>query len=199
MKKGVKKLIGGGLLLMVGLVIPFACFIPMFFQEKGSALQAPGSLEISIKTPGKYVLWNNYSTVFEGRSYSFRKELPNGLSFSLNEKSSGSQVPFQSGPGMLFTSGSEGKASVGSFEVAKAGRYLLTVTGNPEKRIFSFERSLLGKAGSFFLFLVLGILLSFAAGAGALVFIVLGIVDLVRENRTLSGVEGPANASPSSR
>jgi putative Mn2+ efflux pump MntP len=190
MKKGVKKIIGGGLLFAIGVVLPFAFIIPIFFQEDDAILRAPGSVEITIDKPGRYYLWNNYSTVFEGRSYSFDKELPNGLSFSLIEEDSSSTIPMKSDLSISSASGSEKKSSIGYFKLMKPGQYTLSISGNTEERIFSFGESIFGNVVLFIGRIMIGVLLAVAAVVGALVLIVLGIIDLVREsNSDRQGVE----------
>ena len=82
MRRGYKKIIGGGMLFVVGMILPFAIIISIIFQSDDITFRAPGSVEVTIEKPGRYYLYNNYSAVFEGRSYSFDEKLPNGLSFT---------------------------------------------------------------------------------------------------------------------
>ncbi|MGI6240494.1 MAG: hypothetical protein ACOYJW_00970 [Candidatus Omnitrophota bacterium] len=188
MKNGAKKAIGGGILFFVAGIIPFAFVIPIFFHGERPVLRAPGTIEISIKKPGKYVVWNNYNTTFEGNTYFFGKELPGGLSFSLNEKFSGTTIPFQTSSGTTVTIGEEEKVSVGYFKVTNAGQYKLTITGDAGNRIFSFEKSMLENVGNFFLALIGGIVLAIILLVVAVVFIIQGIIELGRESKTSNEV-----------
>ena len=181
MKKGVKKIIGGGILFVIGMILPFAFIIPLVFQTDDITFRAPGSVDVIIEKPGRYYLYNNYSTVFEGRSYSFAEELPHGLSFSLIEKESGASVPMNSDLSISSEAGSQLKSSIGYFKLIRPGQYTLTVSGNMEDRIFSFGESFFGHR---FKNMILGMLVAFAAAITALVLIVLGIVDLVRESKS---------------
>jgi hypothetical protein len=184
MKKGVKKIIGGGILFVAGMILPFVFIVPLFFQNDDITFRVPGSSEISIEDPGRYYLWNNYSTVFEDRSYSFDKELPHGLSFSLIEKDSGSTILMKCDSSTSSESGNQKKISIGYYELANPGQYTLSVSGNTENRVFSFGKSFFGKGLLFFGGMILGMVLAFAAAICALVLVILGIIDLVRESDT---------------
>ncbi len=189
MKKGVKKLIGGGILFVAGMILPFLFIVPLFFQNDDITFRVPGSVEIYIEEPGRYYLWNNYSTVFESRSYSFDKELPHGLSFSLIEKDSGSTIPMKSDSSISSESGNQKKSAIGYYELANPGEYTLSVSGNTENRVFSFGKSFFGKGILFFGGMILGMVLAFAAAIGALLLIIFGIIDLVNESKTANPLD----------
>lgn len=187
MKKGVKKIICGTVLLIIGMALPFVLTIPFFLQiqEEGEVFRGPGvSRTISIDEPGRYYLWHNYSTVFEGRSYSFPEELPDGLSFSLTEQPSGNKIPMQSGSGFSEESGSRKKSSIGYFEVTEPGRYTVTISGNTEQRIFSLGKSSIDDLLGFFIKGAIGMVIALGAAIAAAVLIILGIVQLCREHKT---------------
>jgi putative Mn2+ efflux pump MntP len=184
MKKGVKKIICGAIIFVIGMLMPFAFIIPLFFQDSGTTFCTPGSVEIKVEKPGRYYLWNNYYTVFEGRSYSFDKQLPGGMTFSLVDKKNGSDVPMQTGSGMSSESGSQKRASVGYFDLPEPGQYTLSVTGNKQARIFSFGKSLFGNTIFMIGGMIIGFIFTFAAAIGALILIILGIIDLVRDTKS---------------
>lgn len=192
MKKGVKKIIGGGIIFTAGLALPFVILIPLFFQGDAITFRVPGSIELTIEEPGQYYLWHNYNTVFEGQSYSFSKELPHGLSFALVEKNSGLSVPIQSDLSLSTESGSQKNTSIGYYELTHPGQYTLSVTGNTDDRVFSFKKSIFENGLLFFGGAILGMILAFVAGIGALVLIIFGIIDLVRESKSAKpGVQPP--------
>ena len=184
MKKGVKKIIGGGVLFLLGMTVPLVIIIPIFFQEDDMILLSPGAVEISVGQTGRYYLWNNYSTVFEGRSYSASKELPDGFLFALTENSSGQKVPLQTDLSISSECWGHKKSSVGYFEVKNPGQYILDISGNTEDRVFSFGKSVFGNIFLFAGKMILGMLFAFAATVGAIVFIVLGIIDLARDSKS---------------
>lgn len=184
MKKGAKKIIGGGILFVAGMVWPFAFTIPLFFQSDDITFRAPGSIEIFIEEPGRYSLWHNYRTVFEGQSYSFGEGLPHGLSFTLVEKDSGSTIPMESDSTSSSESGNQKKSSIGYYELTTPGQYTLSISGNTEGRIFSFGKSIFDNSLLFLGGIALGILFSIAATTGALLLIIFGIIDLVRETKS---------------
>lgn len=203
MKKGVGKIIGGGLLFLFGIAAPFGLFIPLFFQGDDVVLLAPGSKEITVEKPGRYYLWNNYRAVFEGRSYSSGKELPAGLTFTLAakegigsqapapaEQPAGRTLPLHPDGSISASSGSGESVSIGYFEVVTPGSYLLEISGEAPQGVFTFGPTLLGNLPLFVGGLLLAILVSMASLAGAVVLVVLGIVQLACGPRPAPG-DGP--------
>ncbi len=192
MKKGVKKIIGAVVLFVAGMLMPAAVIIPLIMSGDGDKpFRVPGSMEITVEKPGRYYLWNQYRTIYEGRSYSFDKELPGGLSFSLTEKASGTAVPLETGMNISSESGNRRKASIGYFEVPRPGTYIISVTGNTEERILSFGKSIFESVLLFFGGMTLAILLAIAAAVGSLILLVFGILDLAREPAAAGSVSGP--------
>jgi len=186
MKKGIKKIVSGGMAFVIGMALPLALFIPILFQDDNIIFRAPGSVEISIVEPGRYYLWNNYVSVFEGRSYSLGPELPNGLTFSLTEKDSGSTVPIKSDLSISSQIGNQKKSSIGYFELTNPGQYILKVSGNTEERVFSFGESLFGNSLQLFGGIIIGFLLGFVTTVGGLLLIVFGVIDLIRESKSVN-------------
>ena len=174
---------------MVSILLHLAGYVPFVLQildGETVVFQVPGSVDVSIDEPGRYYLWNNYRTVFEGRSYCFTEELPNGLVFSLSEESSGGTVPMQPNSSISSESGSQKKSSIGYFDVTQAGQYKLDVSGDAQEHIFSFEKSLFQNACVWVGAIIAGSLLALAAALGALALFVLGIIDLARGSKAVT-------------
>lgn len=179
MNKGFKKIIIGVIVFIAGIILPLIPIIEVFFQDD-ITFQAPGSIEVSIGEPGEYCLWHNYKGVFKGQSYSFERQLPEGLSFFLTEKESGSTVPMKTDSSVSSESGSKKKASIGYFEIKNSGKYLLSISGNAQKRVFSFGRSISEKIFSILGNILISLVFAFIAVIVSFVLIVLGIIDIVR-------------------
>lgn len=105
-------------------------------------LKAPGMKEFEISKPGKYVLWNETQTMFDGQTYSSSVSLPGGIHFELVELGSSTSIPMTSDTSTTFTVGSTVRHSVGAFEVTKSGKYRLSAMGQFPDRIFYFRASL---------------------------------------------------------
>lgn len=155
-------------------------FVKTIAEEANASLatiEAPGSVIFPIEEAGQISLWHNYQDFREGRTVREDPELPGGFSFELKEMTSGALMPFT--PSIANTNMSSGRLSkkgVGTFAVANAGDYELTVTAPAgQSRVISLSegtmmesfKSIFGLVGSATLFGVVG-----------LVFLILGIVFL---------------------
>jgi uncharacterized membrane protein len=97
---------------------------------------APGTTELSVPQPGRYILWHEHRTVYGGRSYDVPPPLPDGTRFSVAGPR-GTQVEIQPHAGMS-SEGSDGRSvSVGRFEAPVAGQYRVTVDGGFEPRVIA--------------------------------------------------------------
>jgi hypothetical protein len=188
MKKGAGKLTAGIVMLVIGLLLPLAVIVPLLLGQKDNVtFRAPGSADLTIEKAGRYCLWNKYSTLFEGQTYSFEQELPSGMSFAMVSKTSGEEIPLEVSTGMTVSSGNEKKASIGYFDVTQPGEYTITVTGDAETRILSVGTSPFDNAGIFVGAIMLGGCFSFVLVILGIVFVVIGIVLLVRGSRPSQG------------
>jgi hypothetical protein len=91
-------LIGIALFFLGGFIIPSIVWFSIFFHLRMAAPQAkfiiPDVVEVLIEKPGKYYVWNNYRTVFEGRTYSTAEELPGGIEITLHQKENNRSLAF---------------------------------------------------------------------------------------------------------
>ncbi len=189
MHRGIKKIIWGCVLFMAAIILPMAVIlIPALLYNSNSnstVFRAPGTIEVNVEKAGTYSLENKYCTVYEGKSYSLPKELPNGIVFSLKSEADGEVIPIQTSS---ISTNSEvngqKQTSVGNFEVKKPGKYLLSISGNFEERIFSWERAFSGAGFAWFFFLSAGIsILSIPIMITAFVLTIIGIVNLCTDKR----------------
>ncbi len=200
MKKGMKK-IGIGLLLMAAtVVLPIAVITPVLMPELTGeneiVMRAPGEASLVASEAGRYFLWYNYRTVHDGRVYALGSELPHGLEFTLTGQDTNSSVPLVGKTGTTFSINGRDKTSVGYFEVIQPGTYTLRVQGDMEARIFSLdtapEHSVFGRGFLYFCGTVIGGLLALACGIAGFVLVISGVVEAFAATRTDSAGSKPA-------
>lgn len=146
MKKPVKLLITGIALFVVGgIILPCVLmvliFIPLFTADPNIEFLIPGSIEINVEEAGRYYVWNEYETIYEGKTYSKPKDLPDNLEISMQKKDGSLQLDFMGDHSIYMSSGSSSRKSIGYFQITEAGDYILDVQGETDSRVFSFGRS----------------------------------------------------------
>ena len=187
MKPGIKQIIAGVLLIGIGVICVPLVIVTTMVRDSVDLVEfeVPGSAMAFVDTPGRYYLWHDYQTVYDGRTYNNPVELPNGLSVDVTGLG-GLPLEFVSAPNTSFTSNGRARQSVGYVEVLEAGQVSVTVTGEAESRIFSFSPFSLGRfAGLIFK----GILFAGAAALSSLGLIIWGIVKLANAPRSGSSLE----------
>jgi hypothetical protein len=142
MKRGLKTTIAGVVVLLVGaFVIPLAFFLPVALGNSHDfQFKAPGSAETMVNEPGRYYLWNDFRTVYEGKSYDRSPAIPDGVEIQIRD-AMGRQLQFVSDTSISMTSGGSSKKSIGYVEIAAPGKVKILLTGGNEERIFSFSQS----------------------------------------------------------
>ncbi len=145
MKPGTKIIIAGGVLTFIGaLVVPLMLVLPLFGIDTGhTRFQVPGSTRVEVKTPGRYYLWNDYQTIFEGKSYNRSQSLPDGLVIRIFRAENGRRLEFVTKTNISSSSGSRAKNTIGYIELAQPGTVAIEVSGKGEERVFSFSRSII--------------------------------------------------------
>ena len=188
MKKGVKTLSVGILCLLGAIIGPFLVILPLILNDSSEEqFLVPGTTEVEVEKAGEYHLWNHYQTVFEGKSYRKSEALPDGLEISIKDED-GKTLELTGGGGSSSRSGSDMKVSIGSIEVKKPGKLVISVTGDFEKRIFSFsEFGVMKIVGMIFGAGILSIILV-PVGFG---FLIWGIVKLVSGPKKPPAIPSP--------
>ena len=101
--------------------------------EPAQRFLAPGRAELQLAGSGDYVIWHDYRTVYEGRSYDVAEALPGGARFRVRAPDGTSpQVEPLAG---MRSDGSQGRSvSVARFSAPAAGLYEVAVEGAFEAR-----------------------------------------------------------------
>jgi hypothetical protein len=120
-----------------------AFFLVVFFTALmgGQQFQVPGAQDLKVGKPGTYVIWYDYATFYEGRSYQLGDELPNGLVIRVTEKASGQAIPVEQDLGSRETVGELRRRSIAVFKAPRTGSYSIEVSGSFEPRVFRVRRS----------------------------------------------------------
>jgi len=182
MKKGIKTIITGSVLFILGtFVIPFLCVIPLFPDgSKDVQFKVPGTIQAVIDKPGRYYLWNDYRTIYKGKSYNRSESIPDGLEIKIKD-SNGKLLDFVCNSYNSTYSGDNARKSIGYVETKNVGKVDIEVSGGNEERIFSFSSSsnLLKIIVLFFGSFAIAALFALA-GVGITIW---GIVKLVNANK----------------
>ena len=182
MKPGVKTIVGGGVLLFLG-AIALPLGVILFFLSKdyeGSQFVVPGGAEVQVEDSGRYYVWNDHETVFQGRSYNRPETLPDGMEITVMDPYTLETLQFFA-DSSISESGKNGlRRSIGYVEVKKPRRLIITVSGITAQRVFSFSESILLKI----IGLVLGLFAStMLFGLGGVIIIVFGVVKFIKSRR----------------
>jgi hypothetical protein len=110
----------------------------------------PGETNLEVQRPGKYVLWNETQTIFQGQVFSFSPDLPNGMKIELTDLKTSNAIPMTADTSTSMSSSQESRHSVGYFEITEPGKYRVKVDGQFPQRVFYFRESLLRQLGPIF-------------------------------------------------
>ncbi|AQT67848.1 hypothetical protein STSP2_01000 [Anaerohalosphaera lusitana] len=148
MSRDVKKLVVGVVLFVLGgLVVPVAGFVfffyPMVSAEPAARFVAPANVRVEIEEAGRYVLWNEYESIYKGQTFAVDEDLPSGISMSFVGPAGVGDVEMDAAMNSSVSTPSTERKSVGVFEVDEPGRYVLSVAGEFEARVFSLRKSVL--------------------------------------------------------
>ena len=133
------------IVFLVGVGGGAGIFLTTIFSSifDGTQFIVPGAITVSIDEPGKYTLWNETSTIFDGQIYSSSTELPKDLKIEIYEISSGHPIKLKPSWTSSETSGSRKRWSLGNIRFDKASEYKIEVTGDFSDRVFLLRRSVL--------------------------------------------------------
>jgi hypothetical protein len=176
MKPGLGALIAGVLLFVVAFIVP-VCFVLLVVFGKSDEVQfeVPGKLEFDAREAGKYYLWNDYRTVYKGKSYDRSRNIPDGIDITVSDASG--QLQFVNDSSTSVTSGSTAAVSIGYVQVEKPEKLTIEVSGAKDDRIFSFAES---RLKTIIGYVIAGLVAAMFVGLVGLALIITGIIKLVR-------------------
>jgi hypothetical protein len=156
------------------------------FQQYESAVPflAPGRHTLELKKPGSYLVWNDYRTLFQGRSYDESKHLPSGARIAVVDRASGRELPVEPDFGASVTSGSAESVSVARFNIAQPGSYEIVVHGGFPPRVMSVGRNLIFQLAG-------GLFGAFAlVGAGYCAALIMVLVVFLKRDQAARAASG---------
>ncbi len=172
MKRGIKRL-SLGLLLIIGAFVLVVSSFSSLHQGKSLQEQFPasGSFKVSASDGGRYYLWDNYVTQFEGQRFRHSSKIPKDIQFTVTD-SDGSKIDFISDTSRSWSIGNHAKKSIGYLDSQSPGEWTIHVSGGDGTRVLSFSKAdmkgeLIRKLGGFGVALVFG-LAGFVSGAWGL-------------------------------
>src|SRR3569833_1652891 len=141
MKRGIKTIIAGVIFLAAAFVVPFLFILPLLLEHQNeNQFKVPGSTQVAVEKPGRYYLWNDFRTVYNGQSFNRSEHIPDRLHIRIAD-SGGHPFSFVSDTSISSTSGTSAKSSIGYIEFEHPGKITVQVSGNTEERIFSFSKT----------------------------------------------------------
>jgi uncharacterized membrane protein len=120
----------GGVLAAAGLI----AWLVLTWEE-GAQFVAPGRQALTLDS-GEHVVWNDFITVFEGRSYQSSKDLPDGVQITVTD-GGGASVVLRRASGATYKGSNTERVAVMKFDSARPGRYEIAVRGDFQPRVFS--------------------------------------------------------------
>lgn len=106
--------------MIAGLAIFIFTFIRLV---NGSALdhqtKVPGTFSVEIDEPGRFYVWDNHWTVFDGERIQYEADCPDDAKISVRDASS-SAMPFVQDRSKSWSIGNSGKTSIGYIDVSNA-------------------------------------------------------------------------------
>jgi hypothetical protein len=166
MKRGVKTLIAGAVVFILGVVVaPLLIVLPLILAKSNETqFKVPGIQKVTVEKPGQYYLWNDYQTLYQGRTYNRSEKVPDGMVIKITD-ASGTPLNLVSDVSMSETANGSSKNLIGKVEIKSPGPVTVEVSGGDEERIFSFGQSTIFK--------IIGRIL-----AGVVVSMLFGIVGI---------------------
>ena len=133
--------LGVFLLCTAGVIITVYGAIKSF--PEGTQFLVPGSLTITVRQPGEYVIWDEQVTFFSGKSYQNSEDLPGGMQIVVRDAQSGRTFQFSPSTGGTETIGNVKRKSIGGVSIDSPGTYIIDVSGSFPERVFYARRSAL--------------------------------------------------------
>jgi len=103
---------------------------------------APGSATFEAAVPGRYTLWHEHRTVYEGRTWNREPALPEGVRLRVSNPSGG-ELAVERTSGGSWKDGPTERASLAGFEVQEAGPHRVDVEGEMDPAVLAVARDFL--------------------------------------------------------
>lgn len=101
--------------------------------------KVPGTVKIDVLTPGRYYLWDNYWTKFEGKKTKYADDWPEDATVIVRD-STGTELDYVPDSSQSWSIGNSGKTSAGYIDVTTASALQLDIEGVGHERIVSVSK-----------------------------------------------------------
>ena len=115
----------------------------VFGPNERQQFLAPSRHTMELAGPASYLIWNDYNTVFEGRSYENAEEFPAGARLSVIERASGRKLATYPSTYVNQNDRDTKRRSVAKLRTEQPGQYEIIVEGDFAPRVFSVSRDYL--------------------------------------------------------
>lgn len=105
--------------------------------DTGTQFLAPGRHTVDATEAGKYIVWNEYRTVFQGRSYESSKKLPAAVQITVFDIVRERALDVSPALGASSQTGATERVSVAQFTVEHPGPLEVAVAGSFEPRVLA--------------------------------------------------------------
>lgn len=160
--------------------------------DQGVQFIGPGRHTATFDQPGTYLVWNDYRTVFNGRSYEESEKLPPGVQVTVIEVDGGQALAISASINTSSNLGDTARNSVAKFEITRPGRYEIIIEGDFPARVFSASKEfLLG-----LLAMIFGAIALLFLGFGAAIGLVCWVFIKREQARAAAAPVGVAKGIP---
>jgi hypothetical protein len=141
-KRGSKSILLGLILFAGGAFVLPLIVVLSLFHEKPNEVQfiVPGEALLHAEKPGRYYVWNDFRTFYQGRNYHQSELIPDGVRIQISN-SKGEPLELITDSSITHSSGSASRKSIGYVEVAHPDTLKIEVSGGDEPRVLSFAQS----------------------------------------------------------
>ncbi len=124
--------------------LAFVSFVWTFYELNRGAghepqFEVPGTFRSSADQPGRYYVWDNHLTMFEGTKIQRDEKFPEELEIIIRD-AAGNPVEFVADTSKSWRIGNHDKSSVGYIDAKVPGEFEIEVRGDAETRILSFSQ-----------------------------------------------------------
>ena len=121
--------VAAGLVALAGIVVATLLILRFVsVYERPARFLAPGTTSVEIGRPGRYIVWHEHSTVFDGRIFELPEKLPHGV--QLEVRAPDGRALHAEPASMSAKWGSVKRAAIVSFEASSPGRYTVSAQGD---------------------------------------------------------------------
>lgn len=141
MKRGMKQLVLGALFLAVAFLLFVFTFVSLY---RGASLddqfKAIGRFTVHATDTGRYYIWDNYKTVFDGKRIEHGSGFPKEILIEVRD-GAGRRIEFSRDHGQSWVIGNHAKRSIGYIVLRESGEMTVEVKGGNGARILSFGKA----------------------------------------------------------